>query len=60
MAYCEPFKVSQIYNYAPLFVYVGEVSVEDVLNAVYVDFEITVLSPEDERTLSLLKCFIRQ
>ena len=46
--------------YAPLFVYVGEVSVEDVLNAVYIDFEITVLSPEDERTLSLLKRFITE
>ena len=44
--------------YALQFVYVGKVTVEDVLNAVYVDFEITVLSPEDDLLLSLLKRFI--
>lgn len=46
--------------YAPLFVYMGEVSVEDVLNAVYIDFELTTVGPQDEHTLPLLKRLIAE
>jgi len=46
--------------YAPLFVYMGEVSVKDVLKAIYIDFELTTVGPQDEHTLSLLKCFIAE
>ena len=46
--------------YAPLFIYIGEVSAEDVLNAIYIDSEITTVGPQDEHTLSLLKRFITE
>ena len=46
--------------YASLFMYTGEVTVDDVLEAVYVDESETEKEPEDDVTLAFLKRFIQE